>query len=270
VAEWREQPIFVPYGDGHIAAIVAMPPTTPRALVVLLTGWGATRSHRGRIWTHAARSLADRGFASVRFDYPGIGDSTGDATARMDAPPVGETSAVLEAARTLTGDVDVALVGNCIGARAAFSVAARLPGCRAVVGIIREVSSIAVHAKEPGRRGASTGAVRARPFRRVVKRISPARHRRIRFDPDVEVVLRSRDCLLLSLGERTPARLARDVSALTREEGRAQVRHIQTPPMVGFRIPLRLQPHLIDTFAEWLDEELPGRDLPVQPVASAG
>jgi hypothetical protein len=49
------------------------------------------------------------------------------------------------------------------------------------------------------------------------------------------------------------------------------VRHVQTPPIIGFRIPLKLQPNLIDTLVEWLDEQLPGRDhRPVVPVASAG
>jgi len=276
VAEWREHPIFVPYGDGHIAAIVTTPSTPPRALVVLMTGWGATRSHRGRIWTRAARSLAERGLASARFDYPGVGDSTGNATARMDDPPIGETAAVVEAARSLTGDVDVALTGNCIGARAAFSVAARLPECRAVVGIIREVGSIGVHAEESRGRGVTTSAIRARPgLRRVVKRmLSPVRRRPVRLAPDVEMVLRSRECLLLFLGERRPAaRLTRDVAALTKgtPAGRARVQHVQTPPIVGFRIPLRLQPYLIDTLVEWLDAQLPGRDrLPAEPVASTG
>jgi pimeloyl-ACP methyl ester carboxylesterase len=269
VAEWSERAIFVPYGDGHIAAIVTHPSAPPRALVVLLTGWGATRSHRGRIWTTAARALAERGFAAVRFDYPGIGDSTGDATARMDAPPIGETAAVLEAARGLAGDVDVALVGNCIGARTAFSVAARIPECRVVVGIIREVSSLTVQTRPPGARGAG-----ARPLRRVAKKFSSARHRSIRLEPDVEAVLRSRGCLVLYLGDRKPAeRLTHDVAALTNDspEGRAEVRQVETPPIVGFRIPLSVQPSLIDTFVDWLDAELPapGR-LPAQPVNTTG
>jgi pimeloyl-ACP methyl ester carboxylesterase len=276
VTDVREHPIFVPYGSGHIAAIVTTPATPPRALVVLLTGWGATRSHRGRIWTSAARSLAARGLASVRFDYPGIGDSTGDATARMDAPPVGETAAVLAAARSLTGDVEVALVGNCIGARAAFAVAAGIPECRAVVGIIRETGSIVAHPTGPGARAhPPASARRGGPLRRVTRRVlSPARHRPLRFDADVEAVLRSRACLLLYLGEReTAARLARNVAGLTTEDStsRTRVQHVQTPPIVGFRIPLQLQPTLIGTVVEWLDAELPGRDRPpAQPAARTG
>jgi pimeloyl-ACP methyl ester carboxylesterase len=282
VGDWREHPIFVPYGSGHIAAVITTPPTAPRALVVLLTGWGATRSHRGRIWTHAARSLAERGFASARFDYPGIGDSTGEATARMDDPPVGEVSAVLSAARTMIGDVEVALVGNCIGALTAYSVAVRVPECRAVVGILRDLGSIVVH--EPRQRSRSAAlqdAIRARPaVRSVVRKVlSPLRSRSmqsrpLRLAPDVETILRSRDCLVLFLGEqRAASRLERNVAALADGHSRAhtQVRHVETPPIVGFRIPLQLQPHLIDTFVEWLDAQLPGPDhLRAEPVGSKG
>jgi pimeloyl-ACP methyl ester carboxylesterase len=280
VGEWREQPIFVPYRDGHIAGVVTTPDASPRALVLLLTGWGATRSHRGRIWTRAARALADRGIASVRFDYPGIGDSSGTAKPSVDAPPVGEATAVLEAARRVVGDVDVALVGNCIGAKTAFSVAARVPECRAVVGVLLRKAGDIVERGRPSRgRRAVKGALRGRRDQRLKRLLrgvaSPFRRRQLRFIPDVEAVLRSRACLLLFLGDRTPAdRLARDVAALTRKgggAGRAEVQHVQTPPIVGFRIPVRLQGGLIDGVVEWLDAELPGRDrVPVGPGASTG
>jgi pimeloyl-ACP methyl ester carboxylesterase len=283
VGEWREHPIFVPFGDGHIAAVVTTPRSSPRALVLLLTGWGATRSHRSRIWTRVARSLAESGFASARFDYPGIGDSTGKAAASMDDPPVGETLAVLDAARSITGDVDIAMVGNCIGALTAFSVAARVPECRAVVGIhLRKPGGIVVRSKESlghsaaaGARRAGTGALKARPrLKRVVRKmLSPMLYRPLRFVPDVEAVLRSRACLLLFLGEREPAaRLARDIARLTADSGRlARVQHLQTAPIVGFRIPLRLQPHLIEAIVKWLDAQLPGGSrVPAEPVVSTG
>jgi hypothetical protein len=79
---------------------------------------------------------------------------------------------------------------------------------------------------------------------------------------------------VLYLGDRKPAeRLTHDVAALTNDspEGRAEVRQVETPPIVGFRIPLSVQPSLIDTFVDWLDAELPapGR-LPAQPVNTTG
>ena len=45
--------------------------------MVFTTGGGGTlRSQRFRLWTRAARALADIGIASVRMEFAGIGDST--------------------------------------------------------------------------------------------------------------------------------------------------------------------------------------------------
>jgi pimeloyl-ACP methyl ester carboxylesterase len=279
VSDWRELPIFAPFEDEYIASVVTTPSDSPpRALVLLLTGWGATRSHRGRIWTLVARSLAERGIASVRFDYPGIGDSTGTAEPSVDAPPVAEVMAVLDAARRVTGDLEVGLAGNCIGAQVAFSVAARVPECRTVVGIVlRKPGDLVIHGRRGDRsRKAVYGAVKTRPgLTRVARRLfAPIKHRPSRFMPDVESVLRSRSCLLLFLGEERPAGvLARGVAGLSPDAGteRSEVRHVPTPPIVGFKIPLDLQPDLISAVVEWLDAQLPGGDRrPVEPAASTG
>jgi pimeloyl-ACP methyl ester carboxylesterase len=279
LSDWREVPIFVPFDGEHMAAVVTTPADDPsRALVLLLTGWGATRSHRGRIWTQVARSLAERGIASARFDYPGIGDSTGTAQPTLDAPPVAEALAVIEAAREVTGDLDVGLAGNCVGAQTAFSVAARVPECKTVVGIIlRKPGDLVVNGHRGDRsRKAVHGAIKTRPrLTRLAKSLfSPIKHRPSRFMPDVESVLRTRSCLLLFLGEEKPATvLARSVNGVSPDTGtdRSEVRHVRTPPIIGFKIPLELQPDLIDTVVEWLDARLPGGERrPVEPAASTG
>ena len=76
-----EYPVFVPWRGGHLAAVVALPERPVRGLVVLSTGTGAPRSHRHQVWAVAAERLAAGGFASVRWEYPGLHDSTGSVTA---------------------------------------------------------------------------------------------------------------------------------------------------------------------------------------------
>jgi len=49
----------------------------PRAGVLLLHGWGGTRSGPHRILHSAGERLAEKGFASLRFDFRGRGDSDG-------------------------------------------------------------------------------------------------------------------------------------------------------------------------------------------------
>src|SRR5207248_11294939 len=78
--------VYVRHGNERLAAILTVP-RRPRGLVALLQGFGATRSHRNRLWTWISDDLAGRGMATVRFDYPGMGDSTGDADWDLNDPP---------------------------------------------------------------------------------------------------------------------------------------------------------------------------------------
>jgi pimeloyl-ACP methyl ester carboxylesterase len=69
--EWSEHPIFVPHRSDHVAAVISLPASTPRGLVLLIQGGVAPRSHRNRLWTRIARDLAQRGVASVRMECMG-------------------------------------------------------------------------------------------------------------------------------------------------------------------------------------------------------
>src|SRR5256885_88632 len=97
-----------------------------------MQGLGAPRSHRYSLWTRIARTVAARGLASVRFDYRGMGDSTGTCIADLNQPPVKEAIEVVQ--RTVeTIDVPrVAVVGNCMGARAALGLALNFDSCTGI------------------------------------------------------------------------------------------------------------------------------------------
>src|SRR5206468_3179120 len=76
----REFPVFVPSRGERIGAVIAVPDADPRGLVLLMPGGGgAPRAHRYAMYTKVARGLAERGIASVRMDWRGVGDSTGRA-----------------------------------------------------------------------------------------------------------------------------------------------------------------------------------------------
>jgi pimeloyl-ACP methyl ester carboxylesterase len=136
-----EFPVFVPYGGEHIAAVVATPDAGPLGLVVLATGLGAPRSHRYQVWAVAARRLAERGVASVRFDYPGLHDSTGSpAEIRTNELPIDETIEVVRFARAVIGGGKVMAVGNCWGAQLALMLAGRIDECIAAMCILPETA----------------------------------------------------------------------------------------------------------------------------------
>jgi alpha/beta superfamily hydrolase len=132
---FREFPVFVPVADHHIAAIVTVPEADPRGVVVFTTGGGgALRSQRFRLWTKAARGLAERGVASVRMEYPGVGDSTGTHRVGLGwmKLPIDDVIAVAEFATSVTGTDRLGLCGNCAGARASIRAVESLPGCRSL------------------------------------------------------------------------------------------------------------------------------------------
>jgi pimeloyl-ACP methyl ester carboxylesterase len=127
----REYPLFLPYGEDHLAAVLSVPDTEPAGLVVLTTGGAAGRSHRHQLWTRTARRLAtESGLASLRLDYRGTGDATGTVQEwRMSEPPTEQVHAAVAFATDALGVRHFATMGNCMGSLVALSLAADMPGC---------------------------------------------------------------------------------------------------------------------------------------------
>jgi pimeloyl-ACP methyl ester carboxylesterase len=126
----REYPVFVPFGQDRLAALVTVPDDEPRGLVIMVTGGSAIRSYRFQVWTRAAEELAARGLASVRMDYRGIGDSTGTLPVwRIAEPPLDQVACVVRFAMKATGVSRLAVAGNCMGSRVALAFAAQTPAC---------------------------------------------------------------------------------------------------------------------------------------------
>lgn len=125
----KEFPVFVPDGADHFGAVITVPDSEPKGLVLLLTGTGAARSHRFQLWTRVARALSEQGLAVARLDYEGVGDSTGGIREIGLTLTQREAMAVLAFARRAIPVDQVAVVGNCSGAIAALGVAAQTPDC---------------------------------------------------------------------------------------------------------------------------------------------
>jgi pimeloyl-ACP methyl ester carboxylesterase len=98
----------------------------PRGTAVLLCnpfGEEASRSHR--IYRVLATQLERAGFAALRFDYSGTGDSLGEATdATIDAW-LADVGAAAERLRTASGVSRIAVVGLRFGATLAMLASAR-------------------------------------------------------------------------------------------------------------------------------------------------
>jgi alpha-beta hydrolase superfamily lysophospholipase len=230
---------------GNLGVVLSEPDGPPRFSVLLLQGPG-TRSGINRIWTRVARGLAARGIAALRLDYPGHGDSlSGDGNLRTRAQAAAESLAWL---RERTGGVPNGLVGNCLGAHSAISVAAQHPP-----------AALALVSPYLKRLPPTTRAGRWLWIRslRVRRRVWPTPWGRANLDPgllrDLRQVVSTTPTVVL-VGERDP--WAEDSRLLEQLSTRVEV---QAAPGVMLRRKntREAQEETLTRLVSWLDERAP-------------
>ena len=108
-------------GDESLLAIVSAPPTGQAQAdtgVVIIVGGPQYRVGSHRQFVLLARALAAAGFPVLRFDYRGMGDSTGEIRSFESATK--DIAAAIAVLQTATGVKNIALWGLCDGASAAL------------------------------------------------------------------------------------------------------------------------------------------------------
>lgn len=262
----REFPLFIPFGGEHLAAVATLPDEDPAGLVLLATGTGAPRSHRFQLWTTAARRLAERGLATIRMDYLGIGDSTGripernmgELGQRMD-----EAVAVSQFAMRALGTERLAVLGNCSGGLVVLGAAVRLPTCIGTVCILpRILQPTSLNRMVIGMRGSRLASVIR--SNALLRRLSaPLKGRKgkagsVIRDSMGAVLERGRLLFVYSeqdtdaYNQRSRAQLERILGGLpTDSRDRFELRILQDGPLAGFES-LQVQRAVIETVAEWL------------------
>lgn len=163
----NEDPIFFEAGGEIVFGMFTHPTVSPRRTAVVSApgGWFGTSAGRNRLLIRLSRLLAADGFLGFRFDYHGVGESTGTVDAfRLDRLFTDEMEGAIRTLRARGVDSFLP-VGVCMGARVALSVARDLDGLAGLV-----LVSPPIHEGErPARRGiqpSSRGSLlrRARPW----------------------------------------------------------------------------------------------------------
>lgn len=127
-APLREEPIFFDAAGEQLFGIWTAPAGGESRTGVIVLGGGKTASTvtgRNAIFATIARTAAGLGFPALRFDYHGIGDSTGEARQSQDEPPVGDLVGAVAFLRE-RGPERWLMVGSCYGGRTALSGASRI------------------------------------------------------------------------------------------------------------------------------------------------
>ena len=126
-----EYPVFLPFKDSVLCAVVTLPEGEARGAVVNVTGSELTTYVGSYLCCRLAGPLAEQGIASIRFDFSGTGDSPGVVeTHGLDSIDWAHDCAdtALENIQELASVQRFAAVGTCYGTRMAFRLL-RDPRC---------------------------------------------------------------------------------------------------------------------------------------------
>lgn len=174
-----EERVVIPCGSESLSAILTRPTVDANGTTLVFWPGKAMSIGRSALFVVMARRLAALGFHSLRFDYLGLGESTGvEREWRLEEPLSEEPVAVNDwlVARGLHHQV---LVGTCFGARTVLSFADQVEDLGGLVLISAPVRDFD--------RGAQTASLPASEFlrRAVSKRViqglrDPYRRRRYR------------------------------------------------------------------------------------------
>jgi pimeloyl-ACP methyl ester carboxylesterase len=140
-----DRPVFIEAGGETLFAMASEPEIAGSVGVVLLPAGGYTFTPQRNRWgVDLAHRLASRGYPTIRFDWKGIGDSTGSVdTFALDRPATADVTAAL----TLLNTEHRVLLGHCYGARTALGMVGHVEG---LVGVLLISPPVRDHARGEG------------------------------------------------------------------------------------------------------------------------
>lgn len=114
-----ETPLVFECAGQRLVGVIAMPASEPSAALLVIVGGPQYRAGSHRQFVQLTRQAASQGFAAMRFDVRGMGDSEGEQRSFEDIDA--DVSAALDALQRAAPSVSkVGLWGLCGGASAAL------------------------------------------------------------------------------------------------------------------------------------------------------
>jgi pimeloyl-ACP methyl ester carboxylesterase len=126
----NEVPVFFPVGEDMLFGILTEPASEPRGVgVIVLSGGGTPLSTSvNALSVRFCRRIASLGFHALRFDYHGVGESSGHQDPfNIASPFVADLKGAIAHLRAY-GLEKFVLVGSCFGARTVLAAALNVTG----------------------------------------------------------------------------------------------------------------------------------------------
>lgn len=117
-----------------LSGVLHLPESSPPAGgVVMVHGWTGSKLGPHRMFVKAARRLAEAGWASLRFDLRGRGDSQGKEEDADLASMVADTRAALSLLDVCCPSPRKVVLGICSGANVGVGVLSEVPGLEGLI-----------------------------------------------------------------------------------------------------------------------------------------
>jgi pimeloyl-ACP methyl ester carboxylesterase len=132
----KERPIFFSAAGETLFGVLCEPMSGANGIGVVLVQGGDTVNvsfHRNRLAVRLARRLAEGGYTSLRFDYHGLGESSGEVTQFHVHDPLTADAAAAALLLDELGCPNIVLIGACFSARTVLAAAPAIKGLRAIV-----------------------------------------------------------------------------------------------------------------------------------------
>ncbi len=265
-----EETTFVETDHGRVVVVTCAPENVAGGQTWVAFGSTAQIRRMGpsRMWTNFARTWAEQGIPSLRFDVHGVGDSDGPAASSADlrtqysAEAVATARAALEHGRARHDAGGFSLVGLCSGATTALELAVSEQDIQALALINVQLFSIADERLRQLRRNALRASILRREDWASILRADDAARRRV-----VSVISRARSAVRVgrsgaALGTRRTSLEALSAALAMLERGGVPVMFVYSDPDDGLDI-ARALPGGLDWLERW-------RNVAVEVVPGAG